>query len=179
MIKDVQSRQKSIPIQARNVKFSSNSNFYVTKYWLNSIGKGSDWIRLVFAHTFPLNSGAPIASANFISACPTNRVIQDQQVGTIQLLFQSDPLLHSISIPIPWKLRFQYQFHHFKDAEMGDCSFQFNSFQWFWPWFQFRFQFQRPWKPLKFDSNKASAKHGLLALINMQAKFWPTCLWHP
>ena len=51
--------------------------------------KGSDWIRLVFAHMFPLNSGAPFASANFISdgnvqvspylamhthngACPTN-----------------------------------------------------------------------------------------------------------
>ena len=29
--------------------------------------KGSDWISLVFAHPFPLNSGAPIASANFIS----------------------------------------------------------------------------------------------------------------
>ncbi len=29
--------------------------------------KGSDWIRLVFAHVFPLNSRAPIASANFIS----------------------------------------------------------------------------------------------------------------
>ncbi len=28
--------------------------------------KGSDWIRLVFVHLFPLNSGAPIASANFI-----------------------------------------------------------------------------------------------------------------
>ncbi len=30
-------------------------------------GKGSDWIRLEFAHLFPWNSGAPIASANFIS----------------------------------------------------------------------------------------------------------------
>ena len=29
--------------------------------------KGSDWIRLEFAHPFPLNSRAPIASANFIS----------------------------------------------------------------------------------------------------------------
>ena len=29
--------------------------------------KGSDWIRLVFAHPSPLNSGAPIASANLIS----------------------------------------------------------------------------------------------------------------
>ncbi len=29
--------------------------------------KGSDWIRLVFAYPFPVNSGAPIASANFIS----------------------------------------------------------------------------------------------------------------
>ncbi len=29
--------------------------------------KGSDWIRLEFAHPFPLNSGAPIAYANFIS----------------------------------------------------------------------------------------------------------------
>ncbi len=28
--------------------------------------KGSDWIRLVFAHLFPLNSRAPIASGNFI-----------------------------------------------------------------------------------------------------------------
>ena len=26
--------------------------------------KGSDWIRLVFTHPFPLNSGAPIASGN-------------------------------------------------------------------------------------------------------------------
>ena len=64
--------------------------------------KGSDWIRLVFSHPFPLNSGAPIASGNFISdgkvqhthngPCPTNggSVIQDQWVGTIQLLFQSD-----------------------------------------------------------------------------------------
>ena len=60
--------------------------------------KGSDWIRLVFAHPFKLNSGAPIASANFISdgkvqhthdrACPTNggSVIQDQRMGTIQSL---------------------------------------------------------------------------------------------
>ena len=31
------------------------------------IKKGSDWIRLVFAHPFPVNSGAPIASGNFIS----------------------------------------------------------------------------------------------------------------
>ena len=46
--------------------------------------KGSDWIRLVFAHPFPLNIGAPIASAN----CPTNgdSVIQDQRVGTIKSL---------------------------------------------------------------------------------------------
>ncbi len=29
--------------------------------------KGSDWIRLVFAHPFPLNSKTPIASANFIA----------------------------------------------------------------------------------------------------------------
>ncbi len=29
--------------------------------------KGSDWIRLVFAHPFPLNSRARIASANFIA----------------------------------------------------------------------------------------------------------------
>ncbi len=29
--------------------------------------KGSDWIRLEFAHPFPMNSEAPIASANFIS----------------------------------------------------------------------------------------------------------------
>ena len=33
----------------------------------NKRHKGSGWIRLVFAHPFPLNSGAPIASANFIS----------------------------------------------------------------------------------------------------------------
>ncbi len=32
----------------------------------HSSTKGSDWIRLLFAHPFPLNSGAPIASANFI-----------------------------------------------------------------------------------------------------------------
>ncbi len=32
-----------------------------------TVNKGSDWIRLVFAHPFPLNSGAPIAPANFIS----------------------------------------------------------------------------------------------------------------
>ncbi len=29
--------------------------------------KGSDWIRLVFTYPFPLNSRAPIASANFIA----------------------------------------------------------------------------------------------------------------
>ncbi len=29
--------------------------------------KGSDWISLVFAHPFPWNSKAPIASVNFIS----------------------------------------------------------------------------------------------------------------
>ncbi len=29
--------------------------------------KGSDWIRLVFAHPFALNGRAPIPSANFIS----------------------------------------------------------------------------------------------------------------
>ncbi len=29
--------------------------------------KGSDWIRLVFAWPFPLNSGAPITSGNFFS----------------------------------------------------------------------------------------------------------------
>ncbi len=28
--------------------------------------KGSDWIRLVFAHPFPLNNRALVASANFI-----------------------------------------------------------------------------------------------------------------
>ncbi len=57
--------------------------------------KGSDWIRLVFAHLFPLNNGAPVASANLISggkvqvhphdgACPTNggSVIKDQRVVT-------------------------------------------------------------------------------------------------
>ncbi len=52
--------------------------------------KDSDWIRLVFAQPFPLNNGALVASANFISdgkvqqthdgACQTNGgpVIQDQ-----------------------------------------------------------------------------------------------------
>ncbi len=34
---------------------------------LNHNRKGSDWISLVFAHLFPLNSGAPIASGNVIS----------------------------------------------------------------------------------------------------------------
>ncbi len=60
--------------------------------------KGSDWIRLVFAVPFPLNSGAPDASANFISdgkvqnshdgACQTDgsSMIQDQRVGAIQSL---------------------------------------------------------------------------------------------
>ncbi len=77
--------------------------------------KVSDWIRLVFAHPFPLNSGAPIASGNFISdgkaqvspylaiplrPCPTNggSVIQDQRVGTIQLLFQSEPFFQFLWI---------------------------------------------------------------------------------
>ncbi len=32
-----------------------------------SSSKGSDWIRPVFAHPFPLNSGAPIASGNFMA----------------------------------------------------------------------------------------------------------------
>ncbi len=31
------------------------------------IFKGSDWIRLVFAHPFPMNSRAPIALENIIS----------------------------------------------------------------------------------------------------------------
>ena len=80
---------------------------------------GSDWIRLVFAHPFPLNNGAPIASANFISdgkvqvspylaihthngACTTNggSVIQDRRVGTIQLLFQSYPSHVNILAPM-------------------------------------------------------------------------------
>ncbi len=60
-----------------------------------ALNKGSDWIRLVFAHPFPLNNGAPVASANLRledtyggKACPTNggSVIQDQRVGTIQSL---------------------------------------------------------------------------------------------
>ncbi len=58
----------------------------------NTLGehKRSDWIRLVFAHPFPLNCRAPIASANFIhahdGACPADggSAIQDQWVGTIQ-----------------------------------------------------------------------------------------------
>ncbi len=75
------------------------------------IQKGTDLIRLEFAQLFPLNSGAPIASASFISdgkvqvspygyiwgcfiihtnegVCPTNGgfVIQEQRVGTIQSL---------------------------------------------------------------------------------------------
>ncbi len=83
---------------------------YPESLWLHiwehyECDKGSDWIRLVFAHPFPFNSGAPIASANFAISthpppanikwtfpyrtCPTNggSVIQDQRVGTIQLLF--------------------------------------------------------------------------------------------
>ncbi len=36
------------------------------QYTVNFTAKGSDWKRLIFAHPFPLNSGAPIASANFI-----------------------------------------------------------------------------------------------------------------
>ncbi len=31
------------------------------------MAKGSDWIRLVFAHPFPLNNVPPVASANLIS----------------------------------------------------------------------------------------------------------------
>ena len=67
--------------------------------------KGSDWMRLIFAFPFPLNSGAHIASAHFISnskdevsPCSINHghsyngagltnggsAIQDNRVGTIQ-----------------------------------------------------------------------------------------------
>ena len=35
------------------------------------IAKGSDWIRLLFAHLFPLNSRDAIASAHFILGCFT------------------------------------------------------------------------------------------------------------
>ncbi len=38
---------------------------FVGRYFQTFRSKGSDWIRLVFAHPFPLNSRAPIASANF------------------------------------------------------------------------------------------------------------------
>ena len=61
--------------------------------------KGSDWIRLVFTHPLPLNSRAPIASANFMhthdGACPANRgsVIQDQCGGHNPVLIQSKPFL--------------------------------------------------------------------------------------
>ena len=104
--------------------------------WKRHLVKGSDWIRLIFAHPFPLNSGAPIASGNFISngmvqvtkpktfcygytlGCfiihthnepfPTNGgfVIQDQWVGTIQWLFQSDLLLTCSVFLILLKLHF-------------------------------------------------------------------------
>ena len=39
---------------------------YKSKYMYCKLTNGSDWIRLVFAHLFPLNSGAPIASAHRI-----------------------------------------------------------------------------------------------------------------
>ncbi len=99
---------------------SVQSWMYVYPIYHSLFMKGSHWIRLVFhlvfAHPFPLNSRAPIASANFISdgkvqvspsdeinifflsisiihthdgACPTNggSVIQDQRGGgTIQSL---------------------------------------------------------------------------------------------
>ena len=52
--------------------------------------QGYDWTRLVFAHPFPLNSGAPtgyclMGMHTHAGACPTNGgfIIQDQQVGTI------------------------------------------------------------------------------------------------
>ncbi len=43
------------------------SGCYMIKHNHSEEVKGSDWIRLVFAHPFPLNSRAPIASGNFIS----------------------------------------------------------------------------------------------------------------
>ncbi len=39
----------------------------VLRQEMSQQGKGSDWIRLVFAHPFPFNNGAPVASTNFIS----------------------------------------------------------------------------------------------------------------
>ncbi len=41
--------------------------FYQVDSQKLSARKGSDWIGLVFAHPFPLNNGAPVASTNFIS----------------------------------------------------------------------------------------------------------------
>ncbi len=105
--------------------------------------EGSDWIRLVFAHPFPLNSRAPIALGNFISdgkvqvsphlAIPTNggSVIQDQRVGTIQLLFQSDPFLHK---PIVYGTELQLSgtetlYTVDKDTEPDSCRLQVCSFK--------------------------------------------------
>ncbi len=49
-----------------NVDQFCSSMLINAEYYPGSV-KGSDWIRLVFAHPFPLNSRTPIASANFIA----------------------------------------------------------------------------------------------------------------
>ncbi len=46
--------------------YQSLFNFRVLNFQKLDL-KGSSWIRLVFAHPFPSNSGAPLASGNFIS----------------------------------------------------------------------------------------------------------------
>ena len=48
-------------------KCKSGTEISIVPCTSHCLGKGSDWIRLVFAHPFPLNSEAPIASANLIS----------------------------------------------------------------------------------------------------------------
>ncbi len=68
--------------------------------------KGSDWIRLVFAHLFPLNSGAPIASANFNS--DGNVQVFTIMIELAQLmgapLFKTDGLAQSSPYPVsPFK----------------------------------------------------------------------------
>ncbi len=53
-------------------KSSGNNNYIIILLLQISfkMSKGSDWIRLVFAHPFPLNSGAPImATYRVASSC--------------------------------------------------------------------------------------------------------------
>ena len=49
------------------VNFSFSAETLVQSRINNVKVKGYDWIRLVFAHLFPLNNGAPVAYANLIS----------------------------------------------------------------------------------------------------------------